>query len=185
MSLEEKERLLTLEYFDNSINEWESAHNSNPNDLETKKSLENAISQKKLYEKSQLESLVQRYPNDYKYRYELGVNLFENEDYDNCLSHFQLAQRNAKVRLDSILFLGRAYSRKNFHDLAIEQFSLLKNEIPVMDERKKDAIYELGCCLESMGEEGKAIEEFKVVYSADISFRDVADKINAFYSKNA
>jgi hypothetical protein len=185
VSLEEKERLLTLEYFDNSINEWESAHNSNPNDLETKKSLENAISQKKLYEKSQLESLVQRYPNDYKYRYELGVNLFENEDYDNCLSHFQLAQRNAKVRLDSILFLGRAYSRKNFHDLAIEQFSLLKNEIPVMDERKKDAIYELGCCLESMGEEGKAIEEFKVVYSADISFRDVADKINAFYSKNA
>jgi hypothetical protein len=31
----------------------------------------------------------------------------------------------------------------------------------------------------------KAIEEFKIVYSADISFRDVADKINAFYSKNA
>ena len=31
----------------------------------------------------------------------------------------------------------------------------------------------------------EAIEEFKVVYSADISFRDVADKINAFYSKNA
>jgi hypothetical protein len=76
-------------------------------------------------------------PNDYGYRYELGINLFENEDYDNCLSHFQLAQRNAKVRLDSILYLGRAYSRKNFHDLAIEQFSLLKNEIQVMDERKK------------------------------------------------
>lgn len=185
VSLEEKERLLTIEYFDNSIQEWEKAHISDPDNLETKESWNNAISQKKLYEKSQLESLVQRYPNDYKYRYELGVNLFENEDYDNCLSHFQLAQRNAKVRLDSILFLGRAYSRKNFHDLAIEQFSLLKNEIPVMDERKKDAIYELGCCLESMGEEGKAIEEFKVVYSADISFRDVADKINAFYSKNA
>jgi hypothetical protein len=58
------------------------------------------------------------------------------------------------------------YSRKNFHDLAIEQFSLLKNEIQVMDERKKDAIYELGCCFESMGDQDKAIEEFKVVYSA-------------------
>ena len=32
-------------------------------------------------------------------------------------------------------------------------------------------------------DQDKAIEEFKVVYSADISFRDVADKINAFYSK--
>ena len=185
VSLEEKERQLTLEYFDHSIVEWENAHIANPSDEETKKSWENAIAQRKLYEKGQLESLVQRYPNDYGYRYELGINLFENGDYDNCLSHFQLAQRNAKVRLDAILYLGRAYSRKNFFDLATEQFSILKNEIQIMDERKKDAIYELGCCFESMGDQDKAIEEFKVVYSADISFRDVADKINAFYSKNA
>jgi Flp pilus assembly protein TadD len=185
VSLEEKERLLTLEYFDNSIQEWEKAHLANPENQETKNAWENALSQKKVYERNQLESLVQRYPNDYGYRYELGLNLFENEDYDNCLSHFQLAQRNAKVRLDAILYLGRAYSRKNFYDLAIEQFSILKNEIQIMDERKKDTIYELGCCFESMGKQDKAIEEFKIVYSADISFRDVADKINAFYSKNA
>ena len=109
---------------------------ANPNDEETKNSLKNAVAQKKHYERTQLESLVQRYPNDYGYRFELGVNLFENADYDNCLSHFQLAQRNAKVRLDAILYLGRAYSRKNFYDLAIEQFTLLKNEIQIMDERK-------------------------------------------------
>ena len=185
VSLEEKERELTLEYFDNSINQWHQTHLADPSNQEVKNSWEQAMAQKKLFEKSQLESLVQRYPNDYGYRYELGVNLFENEDYENCLSHFQLAQRNAKVRLDAILYLGRAYSRKNFYDLAIEQFSILKNEIQVMDDRKKDAIYELGCCFESMGKKDKAIEEFKVVYSADISFRDVADKINAFYSQNA
>jgi tetratricopeptide (TPR) repeat protein len=52
-----------------------------------------------------------------------------------------------------------------------------------MDDRKKDAVYQLGCCYESMGKPEEAIEEFKAVYSADISFRDVADKINAFYSK--
>lgn len=183
-SLEEKERQLTLEYFDNSIEEWEKLLITKPDDEETINSRDNAIAQKKLYEKNQLESLVQRYPNDYGYRYELGINLFDNADYDNCLSHFQLAQRNAKVRLDAILYLGRAYSRKNFYDLAIEQFSILKNEIQIMDDRKKDAIYELGCCFELMGEQDKAIEEFKVVYSADISFRDVADKINAFYSRN-
>ena len=49
-----------------------------------------------------------------------------------------------------------------------------------MDDRKKDAVYQLGCCYESMGKTEEAIEEFKAVYSADISFRDVADKINAF-----
>ena len=130
-----------------------------------------------------MKDLVQRYPNEYGYRFELGCLLFEEKDYDGCLPHFQLAQRNAKVRLDAILYLGQAYLNKRFFDLAIEQFKALKSEIQVMDERKKNAVYQLGCCYESMGDAEQAIEEFKLVYSADISFRDVADKINEFYSK--
>jgi len=183
ISLEEKERNLTLEYYDDVIDQWEKQYHQNPNDLETKSSWEDAIHNRKTYQKSQLESLVQRYPNDFGYRFELGVLLYEEEDYENCLAHFQLAQKNAKVRLDAILYLGRAYSRKNFHDLAIEQFNVLKSEIQIMDDRKKEAIYELGCCFESMDKGAEAMEEFKLVYSADISFRDVADKINAFYNQ--
>ena len=181
--LEEKERNLTLEYFDNSIGQWEKACSENPENQEYIESLDEAKSNKKQYQLGQLESLVQRYPNDYSYRYELGLILFEDQEYDQCLQHFQLAQRNAKIRLDAILFLGRAYSRKGFHDMAIEQFEVLKNEIQVMDEKKKNAIYELGCCHESMGSKEKAFEEFKSIYSADISFLDVADKINSFYQQ--
>ena len=183
ISLEEKERNLTLEYYDDVIDQWEKQYHQNPNDKDTKSSWEDAINNRKIYQKSQLESLVQRYPNDFGYRFELGVLFDEEEDYENCLAHFQLAQKNAKVRLDAILYLGRAYSRKNFHDLAIEQFNLLKSEIQIMDDRKKEAIYELGCCFESMDKGSEAMEEFKLVYSADISFRDVADKINAFYNQ--
>jgi len=49
--------------------------------------------------------------------------------------------------------------------------------------RKKMPFTNLAVAL-NLWEKDKAIEEFKVVYSADISFRDVADKINAFYSQN-
>lgn len=183
VSLEEKERILTLEYFDGVIEQCENKYHENPNDTVIKSALDEAINNRKIYQKSQLESLIQRYPNDFGYRYELGVLLFEEEDYENCLAHFQLAQKNAKVRLDAILYLGRAYSRKNFFDLAIEQFNLLKSEIQIMDERKKEAIYELGCCYESMNKNSEAMEEFKLVYSSDISFLDVAEKINAFYNQ--
>ena len=185
VSLEEKERNLTLEYFDNSIEQWEKACSENPDNQELNVSLVEAKSNKKQYQLGQLESLVQRYPNDYSYRHELGLILFEDQEYDQCLQHFQLAQRNAKIRLDAILFLGRAYSRKGFHDMAIEQFEVLKNEIQVMDEKKKNAIYELGCCHELMDNKEKAFEEFKSIYSADISFLDVADKINSFYQQKA
>ncbi len=184
VSLEEKERLLTLEYYDDLIDQWDKALSTDPQNPSSQKGLEQARAAKNKYQLEQLESLVKRYPNDYGYRHELGSLLFENARYDECLPHFQLAQRNAKVRLDAILFLGRAYRRKKFFDLAIEQFNLLKNEIQIMDERKKDASYELGCCYESMGKSESAIEEFKHIYSADISFRDVAQKINAFYESN-
>ena len=185
VSLEEKERQLTAEYFDQSIETWEKALAENPDDQAAQASLDQTRVQKEEYQRTQLESLVQRYPNEYGYRYELGMLLFEKESYDDALPHFQLAQRNAKVRLDAVLHLGRCYSRKGFHDMAIEQFESLKNEIQVMDDRKKEAIYELGCCHESMGNQEKAIEEYKLVYSADISFRGVSDKINAFYESNS
>ena len=183
VSLEEKERQLTLEYYDGVIEQWEKALATDPENAASHKGYSDAVQAKKNFQLNQLQSLVQRYPNEYGYRYELGCILFEEGEFDACLPHFQLAQRNAKVRLDAILFLGRAYLNKNFFDLAIEQFKLLKNEIQIMDDRKKDAVYQLGCCYESMGKPEEAIEEFKAVYSADISFRDVADKINAFYSK--
>jgi tetratricopeptide (TPR) repeat protein len=183
VSLEEKEHSLTLEYYDNIIEQWEKADAVTPNNEVNQKGLKDAIQARKTYQRSQLESLVKRYPNEFGYRFDLGVLLFEEKEYDACLPHFQLAQRNAKSRLSAILYLGRAYRLKKFFDMAIEQFTSLKSEIQIMDDRKKEAVYELGCCYESMGKEEQAIEEFKAIYSADISFRDVAEKINAFYSK--
>ncbi len=183
VSLEEKERSLTLEYYDSIIEQWEKACKTNPTSKENEKGLNDSIKARKSYQRSQLESLVKRYPNEFGYRFELGILLFDEKEYDACLPHFQLAQRNAKSRLSAILYLGRAYRLKKFYDLAIEQFSTLKSEIQIMDDRKKDACYELGCCYESMGKKEQAIEEFKAIYSADISFRDVAEKINEFYSR--
>ena len=183
VSLEEKERQLTIEFYDGIIEQWEKALAADPENPASKKGYSDAVLAKKNFQRQQLESLVQRYPNEYGYRFELGCLLFEEGEFDACLPHFQLAQRNAKVRLDAILYLGRAYLNKKFFDLAIEQFKSLKSEIQIMDERKKDAVYQLGCCYESMGKTEQAIEEFKLVYSSDISFRDVAEKINAFYSQ--
>ena len=95
---------------------------------------------------------------------------------------FSVSSEKCQSQTRRYSLFRRAYSRKNFYDLAIEQFNLLKSEIQIMDERKKEAIYELGCCYESMEKGEEAMEEFKLVYSADISFRDVAEKINAFYN---
>ena len=66
-------------------------------------------------------------------------------------------------------------------DLAVEQFNLAKAELQVMNDLKKDVIYELASAFEKMGRTKEAMEEFKVIYMADSGYRDVSKKINAFY----
>ena len=52
----------------------------------------------------------------------------------------------------------------------------------MMDEEKKDLIYNLGSVLEKMGKGDEAIEQFKLIYEVDISYRDVAAKVDAYYA---
>lgn len=182
VALEQREHGLILEYFDQGVEQCQGNLAAEPKNPQFQEELQEAVDQRHAYRSEQLSSLVERYPNDYVYRYQYGEILFEENRYDDAIAQFQLAQRNPNVRLDAIMYLGRSYKQKKFHDLAIQQYVTVKNEIPVLDDRKKEAIYELGQCHEAKGQSEQAIEEYKEVYSADISYRDVAAKINAYYS---
>ena len=50
-----------------------------------------------------------------------------------------------------------------------------------MNEAKKEIIYELASSYELMGKKDLAFNEYKEIYSSDISYRDVAKKINDYY----
>ncbi len=126
--------------------------------------------------------MVERYPNDFILRFNLGEILLESQQYDAAIAQFQLAQRNPKVRLRALQNTGLAFKAKNQLEFAIEQLQKAKEEITALNEQKKEIIYELGLCYEALGQPEKAIGEYRTIYSADISYRDVADKINRFYS---
>jgi tetratricopeptide (TPR) repeat protein len=125
---------------------------------------------------------AERYPNDYGARFTLGNLYFEAGDYQNAIANYQQAQKNPKVRLQAITGMGKSLKARKMFDLAVAQFKTAKSELEVMDELKKDVIYQLAGCYEAMGKKEDAITEYKILYSDDISYRDVADKINAFYS---
>ncbi len=125
---------------------------------------------------------VERYPNDYAARYTLGTLLFDAGDYQNAIANFQQALKSPKVRISALGGMGKALKARKMFDLAVQQFQTAKAELPTMDDLKKDVIYQLAECYEGMGQREAAINEYKLIYSEDIGFRDVADKINAFYS---
>ena len=69
------------------------------------------------------------------------------------------------------------------YDLAVDQLKTAKKEAKIMNDAKKEIIYELATAYELMGKSEPAFEEYKEIYSSDISYKDVANKINDYYAK--
>jgi tetratricopeptide (TPR) repeat protein len=129
------------------------------------------------------EDRVKRYPNDLLFKFELGVLQFDRGLINEAIGQFQLSQRNPQRRNRSLYYLARCFREKGQNDIAAEQLVKAKCELVVMDETKKDIVYELGCVYEATGSIDKALEQFKEIYSVDIGYRDVTQKIEKYYKK--
>lgn len=186
VALERLETKLYREYVDKLIAAKREEIEQDPDNAELKQELEQMLADRKKYLIEQAADMVKRYPNDYSARFQYGELLLEDGDTDQAIQQLQIAQRNPKVRISALHLLGKAYKAKRFYDLAAEQFATAKGEISGMSDVKKEVIYDLAECYEAMDETEKAIDHYKEIYSADIGFRDVAKKIDAFYaSRNA
>jgi tetratricopeptide (TPR) repeat protein len=128
-------------------------------------------------------ALVERYPNDFSYRHELGTLLLAANRLDEAVQQLQYAQRNPKFRQPALLAIGRAFSQGGKYDLAVEQLTTAKSEVQLMNDLKKEIIYALGDTFEKMGKAKEAVDEYKIIYMADSGYRDVAKKINDFYER--
>jgi len=124
---------------------------------------------------------VERYPNDREFKYEYGVMLFAREDYDEAIKQLQLARQNPNRRISALLYLARCFKAKKQFDLARDQLQLAASELHTMDNMKKSILYELGDLSERTGEKEAAINYFKEIYSVDIGYQDVAQKIEQAY----
>jgi len=79
-------------------------------------------------------------------------------------------------------YLAQCFAKRGMNDLAARKFQEAIKEKPGFDDEKKDLIYQLGCVLEKMGKADEAIEQFKQIYEADIGYKDVAAKVDAYYA---
>ncbi|PWL69764.1 MAG: hypothetical protein DBY30_00025 [Verrucomicrobia bacterium] len=180
-TLEKWEHDFIVADMENKIETLKAKLEENPDDAATKAELEELSKKEHDYKLENARLMVERYPNDFNYRYIYGQLLFEDGKLDDAIMQFQLSQRNPKVRLQSLLGLGRAFILGAKYDLAVDQLEIAKKESKIMNDAKKEIIYELATAYEKMGEAEKAFNEFKEIYSADISYKDVSKKINDYY----
>ena len=126
-----------------------------------------------------LAARVERYPNDLHLRYELGLQYYTYEYYDEALEHLQLAQRSPKDRLWALYYLAMCFLMKGQTDMAVMQLETARDAIPTMDDLKKKVVYQLGLCAEQAGDLEKAYQYYKDVYSTDVGFEDLSERMLA------
>lgn len=182
VSLERQEHQLQEELLGAALQEAEEKRDRDPDSRAFREAYEHAEKALREYRLSRAQFLVERYPNDTEVRYQIGEILLEEGAVDEALGHLQIAQKNPKLRGVSLLLLGKGYALKKFYDLGAEQLRLAKEQTSEMNAFKKEVLYELALCYEAMGEKEKAASELKTLYSNDIGYRDVGERIKTFYS---
>jgi tetratricopeptide (TPR) repeat protein len=125
---------------------------------------------------------VEKYPTDLAIRFEYGVLLFQAGKISEAIAEFQKAQQNPHKRLAAMNYLAQCYGRRKMFDLAARTFQNAIKEKPVFDNEKKDLVYNLGCVLETMGKKEEAIEQFKLIFEIDASYKDVTKKVDDYYA---
>jgi tetratricopeptide (TPR) repeat protein len=139
--------------------------------------------ERQAYELERARQLVEKYPSDLQLHFDLGVLYFKSDRITEAIQELQKAQNNPHRRIAALTCLGQCFARRGILDLAARTFRNALKEKPVFDEEKKDLLYQLGTVLDSMGKPEDAIEAFKEIYEVDIGYRDVGQKVDAFYAR--
>ena len=137
--------------------------------------------ERQAFQLQECQKRAERYPTDLQIRYEMGELYFQAGKITEAIGEFQKAQSNPQRRLQSLGYLGQCFARRGMNDSAVRMLQNAIKEKVVFDDEKKELIYQLGCVLEKMAKPEEAIEQFKQIYELDISFKDVAAKVDAFY----
>ncbi|HIG30747.1 MAG TPA: tetratricopeptide repeat protein [Verrucomicrobiales bacterium] len=150
-----------------------------PDEAETRNRL---LAEKQAFMLESCQKRSNRFPNDLFIRYELGVLNFDSGNIGEAIKDFQKSQVNPNRKIPALNYLAKCFAHRAMHDLAAKTFRNALKEKVVFDDEAKDLTYHLALCLEKMNQTDQAIEEFKKIYEVDIEYRDVSDKVDAFYS---
>ncbi len=138
--------------------------------------------EKQNYLLSECQRRVERFPTDLQIRFEMGQLYFQANKVSEAIAEFQKAQNNPHRRIASMNYLAQCFSKKKMYDLAARTLQNAIKEKPVLDEEKKELIYNLGSVLETVNKKDEAIEQFKFIYEVDSGYKDVAEKVEKYYS---
>lgn len=172
-----------IKRFDKQIEEAEKAAAEDPTNEGLRAKVQRLKEEKEDYGIGDLRKRVAQYPTNLNLRLELGYALMSRGRLDDAIRELQVAKTSAQRRTVALNYLGECFRLKGQADMAVEQFEKALSELYVMDSFKKEVMYNLGRAYEDMGDNERALQQYKEIYAEDIGFRDVNERVQKAYER--
>ena len=128
---------------------------------------------------------VANYPTDLHLKYEYGIRLIKNKEYDEAIPLLQDAQRDPRHKLWALNKTGLCFFFKGWFEDAIDIFnralesSEIKNSVI-----SKDIRYNLARSYEEKGQKDEALELYRKLAQLDFNYKDVRQRIEELRKLN-
>jgi tetratricopeptide (TPR) repeat protein len=119
--------------------------------------------------------------NEGELHFKRGEAFYHDAQYKRALEELQLSLKQPSVRHHALNIMGLCFIKRGMLDFAIKQLALAKGELVGMDDLKKEITYNLGLAYETAKQTDKSIDQFKDIYEYDMTYRDVAKRVEDSY----
>jgi tetratricopeptide (TPR) repeat protein len=118
--------------------------------------------------------------DDHRSHYDLGMAYLEMDLMAEAIREFQLASKSDTYQSRALEMIGLCFLKQNLPNLAVKQLTRGLQMIGPGETEALGIKYNLGLAYEMVGDVEKALSAFEDVYVEDVTFRDVAEKIEKY-----
>jgi tetratricopeptide (TPR) repeat protein len=167
------------------IREAQTVLESKPDDAQAKSMVAELSAQLDNVELEHYRLCVKNYPTDLQAKYEYGICLLHNKQYDQAIPLFQEAQRDPRRKILAMDKIGLCFFLKGWFTDAIDIFTAALNSYELKDDSiAKELRYNLARAYEQQGQTAKALEIYRKIAQLDFSFKDVSGRVDKLREKS-
>ena len=183
-SFKQRAGLIEIKRFKRRMRQAKNTLETNPEDAEAKSSLAQITAQLNKVELQHYRLCVENYPTDLQAKYQYGIRLLRNKQYDQAIPLFQETQKDPRRKILSMGKVGLCFFMKGWFTDAIDIFNRAIDSYEIKgDALAKELRYNLGCAYEKAGDKEKALDIFRKIAQLDFGYKDVGQRVDNLRGK--
>ncbi|MFO7897599.1 MAG: tetratricopeptide repeat protein [Planctomycetota bacterium] len=184
-SIPERLGELRIDQYDEKEAELQAKLKQNPDDDELKSRLEALQQEKFEFSKQEFQRQIKARPTDSGLRVKLGDLLFNAGEYEEAAPQYQRAANDPRMRRRCRKLLGMCLYNTKKYQLAASQFEQAVEGGTPANREVREIMYYQAITLEQLGELDRAEEVLRKIFDADMSYKDVQERLDRLMEKKA